>query len=172
MIYKLGDKIPKLGDNNYISPSATVIGNVITGDSVSVWPSAVLRGDCCTITIGDKSNIQDNSTVHGGPHHNVTIGSQVTVGHNCVIHGCTIGDNVLIGMNSVILSGAVIPSNSLVAAGSVVASTFKCEVGSLIVGNPAKAIKPLPEKYYQYITSSVEEYLHEIEEYKKLELIK
>lgn len=172
MIYKLGDKIPKIGENNFIADNSRIIGDIVTGKNVSIWYSAVLRGDCSSITIGDSSNIQDNVTVHGDFPFPVTIGKGVTVGHNCVIHGCTIGDNVIIGMGATLLNGAKIPSNCIVAAGALVTEKLQAEEGSLIVGSPAKVIRKLSEENIKYIEYAKDLYVKDIELYKTLELVK
>ncbi|WP_304158269.1 gamma carbonic anhydrase family protein [Fusobacterium ulcerans] len=165
MIYKLKNLVPKIGKNNYIADSATIIGNVETGDNVSIWFSAVLRADMSKITIGDNSNVQDNSTLHGDTEFSTTIGNGVTIGHNCVVHGCTVGDNSIIGMGSQILNGSIIPKNCIVSAGSVVNSKLKAEEGDLIAGVPAKVIKKLSEKNWEYLTYAKEVYLTEIKKY-------
>ncbi|MGL5176387.1 MAG: gamma carbonic anhydrase family protein, partial [Cetobacterium sp.] len=140
MIYKLGNLVPKIGENNLIVENATIIGDVETGKNVSIWFSAVLRADMSKISVGDNSNIQDNTTVHGDTPFPVVIGDNVTVGHNCIIHGCEIGDNVIVGMGSILLNGAKIPKNCIVGAGSLVTDKLIAEEGDLIVGSPAKAI--------------------------------
>jgi carbonic anhydrase/acetyltransferase-like protein (isoleucine patch superfamily) len=167
MIYRLGDKIPQIGENNYIAENATVLGEVITGKNVSIWFSAVLRADMSAIEIGDGSNIQDNSTVHGDTPFPVKIGKGVTIGHNCVIHGCSIGDNSIIGMNSVLLNGAKIPSKCIVAAGAVVNDKLVAEEGDLIAGAPAKVIKKLSEKNIEYLEYAKDVYLEKISHYTK-----
>ncbi|MGL4569219.1 MAG: gamma carbonic anhydrase family protein [Fusobacteriaceae bacterium] len=172
MIYKLGDKTPKIGDENFIAENSTIIGDVVTGKNVSIWYSAVLRGDCSNISIGDCSNIQDNVTVHGDFPFPVKIGKGVTVGHNCVIHGCTVGDNVIIGMGAILLNGSKVPSNCIVAAGALVTEKLEAEEGSLIVGSPAKVIRKLSEENIKYISYAKELYVKDIELYKNLEPIK
>ena len=167
MIYKLKNLVPKIGKNNYIADSASVIGNVETGDNVSIWFSAVLRGDMSKITIGDDSNVQDNSTLHGDTDFPTTIGKGVTIGHNCVVHGCTVGDNSIIGMGSQILNGSVIPKNCIVSAGAVVNSKLKAEEGDLIAGSPAKVIKKLSEKHWKYLSYAKDSYLTQISRYSK-----
>ena len=121
----------------YIAPNSTIVGNVTLGDNVSVWYGAVLRGDNCTITVGDNTNIQDNAVIHS----NTTIGANVTIGHTAIIHGCTIGDNCMIGMGAIVLNIAVIGKNSIVGAGAVVTGKMNAPEGSLILGNPAKIVK-------------------------------
>ncbi len=170
MIYKFGEKIPKLGINNYIADNATIIGDVVTSENVSIWFGAVIRADMSKVTIGKDSNIQDNSTIHGDTPYPVKIGERVTIGHNCIIHGCTIGNECVIGMGSIILNGSVIPSNCLVAAGSVVTPKLQAKEGDLIVGAPAKVMRDLSEKNREYLKYAYEVYTHDIEKY-KLDLV-
>ncbi|MGL5377882.1 MAG: gamma carbonic anhydrase family protein [Cetobacterium sp.] len=171
MLYKLGDLVPKIGKNNLIVENATVIGDVITGENVSIWFSAVLRADMSKIEVGDNSNIQDNTTVHGDTPFPVVIGKNVTIGHNCVIHGCEIGENVIVGMGSILLNGTKIPKNCIVGAGSLVTDKLVAEEGDLIVGSPAKVIKKLSDKNIEYLKYANKVYLDKIESYKKLERI-
>lgn len=173
MIYKLNGFEPKIGENNFIADTAAVIGRVITEKDVSIWFSAVMRAELCDIYVGEKTSIQDNVTVHGDENFPVKIGKNVTIGHNCVIHGCTIGDNSVIGMGSVVLNGAVIPPNSLVGAHSLVTPSLKCEEGTLIIGSPAKSVKKLSEEQRKYLKYSSDFYIDEIDNYlKKLEKVK
>ncbi len=130
-------------ENRFIAASADVYGDVILGEEVSIWFQAVLRGDENTITIGNRSNIQDGSVVHVDYASPVKIGKNVTIGHQCIIHGCTIEDNALIGMGSIILNDAVIGENSLVGAGSLVTQKKTFPPNSLIMGSPAKFIRTL-----------------------------
>ncbi|MGL5089268.1 gamma carbonic anhydrase family protein [Cetobacterium sp.] len=171
MIYKLGDLVPKIGENNLIVETATIIGDVETGENVSIWFSAVLRADMSKIIVGNNSNIQDNTTVHGDTPFPVIIGKNVTIGHNCIIHGCEIGENVIIGMGSILLNGTKIPKNCIVGAGSLVTDKLEAEEGDLIVGSPAKVIKKLSEKNIDYLEYANNVYLEKINTYKKLERI-
>lgn len=171
MIYKLENLIPKIGKNNYIVENATLIGDIETGENVSIWFGAVLRADMSKITIGNNSNVQDNTTIHGDTPYPVVIGEGVTIGHNCVIHGCKIGDNCIIGMGSILLNGAKIPKNCIVGAGSLVTEKLEAEEGDLIAGSPAKVVKKLSEKNREYLKYAREVYLQKIETYKKLEKI-
>ncbi|RME02651.1 MAG: gamma carbonic anhydrase family protein [Planctomycetota bacterium] len=138
---------PKVDPSAFVEETARIIGDVVLGAESSVWFHSVVRGDVHYIRIGSQTNLQDGCVVHvsEGTHPTV-IGNRVTVGHRAVIHGCTIEDYCLIGMGSVILDGAVIPKNSLVAAGSLVPPGFRGEENSLILGSPARVVRPLREK--------------------------
>ena len=121
----------------WVANNATVVGDVILGEDVSIWYGAVLRGDCGTITVGDGSNIQDNCVVH----EHTTIGKRCTVGHGAIVHGCTIGDESMVGMGAIVLTGARIGKNCLIGAGAVVTGKMDAPDGSLLLGNPAKIVK-------------------------------
>lgn len=131
---------------NFIAPGAYVGGDVTLGNNVGIWYNAVVRGDSGHIEIGDNSNVQDNCTVHTDPGHKVTIGTGVTIGHNAIVHGCTIEDNTIIGMGSIILNGAVIGKNCMVGAGALVTGKMKIPDNSLVFGNPAKIVRQLTEE--------------------------
>lgn len=141
MIIPYNGKCPAIGKNVFIAPSAAIIGDVVIGDDASVWFGAVVRGDRDRITIGAGSNVQDNCTLHVDTDHPLTIGSQVTIGHNAVIHGCTIEDRVLVGIGAVVLNDAVVGSGSVVAAGAVVAEGMQVGALQLAAGVPAKIKK-------------------------------
>ena len=146
MIYEYDGKSPDLrGRRIFIAPGADVIGAVILEEDTSIWFNATLRGDVEPISVGRGSNVQDGSSVHTDTGIPTVIGEDVTIGHNCVIHGCSIGDGSLIGMGSIILSGARIGKNCLVGAGSLVTGSTDCPDGMLLMGSPAKVIKPLKE---------------------------
>ena len=121
----------------YIAPNATVVGDVTLGENVSIWYGAVLRGDHGAIVVGDGSNIQDNCVLH---EHTV-IGKNCTVGHGAIVHGCTIGDNTVVGMGSIVLTGAVIGENCVIGAGALVTGKMVAPAGSVLLGNPAKVVK-------------------------------
>ena len=147
--YKLGDKVPTLpgADEYWIAPNAMVIGNVILKKNASVWFGAVLRGDNEAITVGENSNVQDNSVLHTDFGSPLTIGANVTVGHMVMMHGCTIGDGSLIGIGSIILNGAKIGKNCLVGAGALITEGKEFPDGSMILGSPAKVVRALaPEQ--------------------------
>lgn len=142
LIKKVKGVSPKFGENCFLADNATITGDVIMGDNCSIWFSAVIRGDVHTVRIGNNVNIQDNVTVHCTyKKASVTIGDNVSIAHNAVVHGCTINDNVLIGMGSIIMDGVLIESHSIIAAGAVVSKGTLVESGSVYAGVPAKKIK-------------------------------
>ncbi len=146
LIKTLNDKTPQFGDNCFLAENATIVGDVITGDDCSIWFNAVLRGDVHSIRLGNKVNVQDNAVVHCTYQKAPTsIGNNVSIAHNAVVHGCTIHDNVLIGMGAIVLDHAVIESNCIIAAGSVVLQNAHIESGSVYAGAPAKKVKELGE---------------------------
>lgn len=133
---------PRIPDNCFIAENATIVGDVVMGNECSVWFQAVIRGDVNSITIGDKVNIQDGAVIHATYKVSATvIGNNVSIGHNAIVHGCTIHDNVLIGMGSIVMDDCIIESNSIIAAGAVVAKNTRVKSGSVYAGIPAKKIK-------------------------------
>lgn len=159
MILDYKGKRPNIGRNVFIAPTAVVVGDVQLGDHSSVWFGAVLRGDMAPVTVGKKTNIQDNCIVHVDAGHPVVIGDNVTVGHNAVVHGCTVEDNCLIGMSAVVLNDACIKKGSVVAAGSVVRERSVVGPGHLVAGVPAQLKKELPEASREDVPQSVLNYL-------------
>jgi carbonic anhydrase/acetyltransferase-like protein (isoleucine patch superfamily) len=146
-IYQLGDDAPELAPSAWVADSAQVIGRVRMAEGSSVWYGAVLRGDNDWISLGARSNIQDGSVLHTDPGFPLTLGEDVTVGHQVMLHGCTIGDGALIGIQAVVLNGAKIGKNCLVGAGSVVTEGKEFPDNSLILGSPAKVVRELsPEQ--------------------------
>ncbi|MFK7858717.1 MAG: gamma carbonic anhydrase family protein [Granulosicoccus sp.] len=148
-----------------MAPNAAVVGQVITGRDVSIWFNAVLRGDNEPIRIGDASNIQDGAVLHVDPGIPLDIGKRVTIGHKVMLHGCTIGDGSLVGMNAVILNNAVIGRNCLIGANALVTENMQIPDGSLVLGSPAKIIKPVSEAALAVIASGVESYVGKIDMY-------
>ena len=133
---------PEFGENCFIAPNATVVGDVITGKDCSIWFNAVVRGDVNSIRMGNKVNIQDGAVIHCTYQRSKTvIGNNVSIGHNAIVHGCTIHDDVLIGMGAIVMDNAEIGSNSIIAAGAVVLENTKVEPGSIYAGVPAKKVK-------------------------------
>jgi carbonic anhydrase/acetyltransferase-like protein (isoleucine patch superfamily) len=148
-IYQLGELRPQLAETAWVADSAEVIGNVELAEGASVWFGVIMRGDNATDTmrIGRNSNVQDGSMIHSDPGFPVTLGANVTIGHQVMLHGCTIGDGSLIGMKSVILNGAKIGRNCLVGANSLVTEGKEFPDGSMILGSPAKVVRALtPEQ--------------------------
>lgn len=144
LIKTLNGKTPRFGSNCFLADNATIIGDVIMGDDCSVWFNTVLRGDVHAIRIGNRVNIQDNATVHCTYQKAATsIGSSVSIAHNAVVHGCTIHDNVLIGMGAIVMDHAVIESNCIIASGAVVLENTIVEANSIYAGAPAKKIKTI-----------------------------
>jgi carbonic anhydrase/acetyltransferase-like protein (isoleucine patch superfamily) len=145
-LYELDGVAPQLGAGAWVADSAEVIGNVQLGENASIWFGAVLRGDNETMTIGRNSNVQDMSMLHSDPGSPLTIGENVTIGHQVMLHGCTIGDNSLIGIQAVVLNNAKIGRNSIVGAGSVVTEGKEFPDNSLIFGSPAKVMRTISDE--------------------------
>ena len=140
-------KRPVFGENCFLADNATVIGEVNLADHCSVWYNAVVRGDVCSIEVGENTNIQDGAVVHGTLHLSKTVmGKNVSIGHNAIIHGCTIEDNVLIGMGAIVMDNAIVREGAVVAAGAVVLANTEVEAGMLYAGTPAKPVKPVGEQ--------------------------
>ncbi|MCW3074330.1 MAG: gamma carbonic anhydrase family protein [Flaviaesturariibacter sp.] len=148
LILPVEDKFPKWGAACFIAPNCTIAGDVIMGDECSVWFNAVLRGDVNSIRMGNRVNVQDGAVIHCTYQKTkAIIGNSVSIGHNAIVHGCTIHDNVLIGMGSIVMDNAVIHSNTIIAAGAIVLEGTVCEGGAIYAGVPAKKVKAItPEK--------------------------
>lgn len=166
MIRKFKDFTPSIGKRVFVDIQATVIGDVCLGDDVSIWPQSVIRGDINPITIGKRTNIQDGSIVHvthksqysdGCECH---IGSDVTIGHGCIIHACTIQDMTLVGMGSVILDGTTISKKVMIGAKSLVPSGKTLESGYLYMGSPCKKIRPLKDDELEFLKYSATHYVN------------
>ncbi|MDP2006560.1 MAG: gamma carbonic anhydrase family protein [Rubrivivax sp.] len=146
-IYQLGDDAPRIAPTAWVAESAQVIGRVQLGEAASVWYGAVLRGDNEWITLGARSNVQDGSVLHTDMGSPLTLGDGVTVGHQAMLHGCTVGDGSLIGIQAVVLNGAKIGRNCLVGAGALVTEGKEFPDNSLILGSPARVVRELtPEQ--------------------------
>lgn len=166
MIYSLEDRAPVLeGAGHFIAENATVIGRVRLKACVNIWFNAVLRGDNDWIVIGENSNIQDASVLHVDPDAPLQVGDNVTVGHKVMLHGCTIDDNSLIGIGSVILNHAKIGTNSIVGANSLITEGKEFPDGVLIVGSPAKVVRDLTKDEIRHITWSAEHYVENAQKY-------
>ena len=138
---------PKIGQQCYVASNATIVGDVVMGDECSVWFNAVIRGDVNSIRIGNKVNIQDGVIIHCTYQKaSTTVGNNVSIGHNAIVHGCVIHDNVLIGMGAIIMDDAEVGSNSIIAAGAVVLEGTKIEAGVIYGGVPARKLKDIPSE--------------------------
>jgi len=145
-IFPVNDKHPQMGENCFIAPNATIVGEVTMGNDCSVWFNAVIRGDVNKITLGNKVNVQDGAIIHCTYQKCGTIiGNNVSIGHNAILHGCVINENVLVGMGAIIMDNAQIGSNSIIAAGAVVLENTIVEPGSIYAGVPAKKVKNISE---------------------------
>ncbi|OWP84262.1 gamma carbonic anhydrase family protein [Flavobacterium davisii] len=144
LIKTVNGKMPLIPEDCYVAENATIVGDVIFGKECSVWFNAVVRGDVHSIRIGNKVNIQDGAVIHCTYlKHPTEIGNNVSIGHKAIVHGCTIKDNVLIGMGAIVMDGCVVESNSIVAAGSVVTQNTVVESGTIYAGIPAKKVKDM-----------------------------
>jgi Carbonic anhydrases/acetyltransferases, isoleucine patch superfamily len=147
VILPVEGKHPEMGNNCFIAPNATIVGDVVIGDDCSIWFNAVVRGDVNKIRIGNKVNIQDGAVIHCTYQRSEThIGNNVSIGHNAIVHGCTLYDNVLVGMGAIIMDKAVVESNTIIAAGAVILEGTICKAGSIYAGVPAKKVKDISEE--------------------------
>jgi len=161
-----GGHSPTLGQRVFIDPSAVVLGDVTLGDDVSVWPQVAIRGDMHTIKVGARTSVQDGCILHithAGPYNAdgwpLTIGCDVTIGHNAVLHGATIGDRVLIGMGAIVMDGAVVESDVVVAAGALVTPGKTLKSGFLYAGSPARQMRELRTREMDYFVYSANNYV-------------
>jgi carbonic anhydrase/acetyltransferase-like protein (isoleucine patch superfamily) len=166
-LYELDGVAPQLATGAWVADSAEVIGNVRLGENASIWFGAVLRGDNETMTIGRNSNVQDMSMLHSDPGSPLTIGENVTIGHQVMLHGCTIGDNSLIGIQAVVLNNAKIGRNSIVGAGSVVTEGKEFPDNSLIFGSPAKVMRTISDEDAARLRHGSEHYVNNAVRYAK-----
>ena len=160
------NQTPILGNNVYVDDSAIVIGAVVLGDDVSIWPTAVVRGDVEKITIGNNTNVQDGAVLHVSHQgkfsergHPLSIGTDVTIGHRAVIHGCTVGNYCLIGIGAIIMEDAVLEDYVMLGAGALVPPNKRLESGYLYVGSPAKQSRPLSESEKEFLRYSASHYV-------------
>ncbi|NCI47506.1 gamma carbonic anhydrase family protein [Sediminibacterium soli] len=147
LILPVNGKEPQFGDRCFVAPNATIVGDVVMGEECSIWFNAVIRGDVHYIKMGNRVNVQDGATIHCTYQKNPTeIGSNVSIGHNAIVHGCTVHDNVLIGMGAIVMDRCVIHTNAIIAAGAVVLEGTVVEAGTIYAGVPAKKIKDVSEE--------------------------
>lgn len=158
-IYQLDDKAPQVHPSAWVADSAQVMGDVVLAEDSSVWFGTVIRGDTATITVGAGTNIQDGSVLHADEGLPLTIGAHVTVGHQVMLHGCTVGDGSLIGIGAVVLNGACIGKHCLVGAGSLVTEGKVFPDGSMILGSPAKVVRQLTPAQIEMLERSAQNYV-------------
>ena len=163
MLIKVNNKFPTIGDNTYIAPSSSVIGDVILNSFSSIWFGAVVRADNGTISIGERTNIQDNSVVHSDD--NSSIGNNVTIGHGVTCHAKTIMDNCLLGNGSTLNEGVIVGEFSLIAAGAMVLENMKIPPRSLLMGNPARIRGEISERHVELIKLSSSTYVDKLKLY-------
>ena len=157
-VYQLGDLVPRIAASAWVADSAEVIGQVELADEASVWYGTVIRGDNDRISIGQRSNVQENSVLHTDRGIQLTVGEDVTVGHQVMLHGCTIGDGSLIGIQAIVLNGARIGRHCLVGAGTLVPEGKEFPDGVLIVGAPAKVVRELTPEQIERVKSAAAHY--------------
>jgi carbonic anhydrase/acetyltransferase-like protein (isoleucine patch superfamily) len=165
-IYQLGDLVPRISGSAWVADSAEIMGQVELADESSVWYGAVIRGDNDLISIGRRSNIQENSVLHTDAGVRLTLGEDVTVGHQVMLHGCTIGDESLIGIGAVVLNGAKIGKHCLVGAGALVTEGKEFPDGSMILGSPAKAVRQLSPEQIEGLKDIARHYVENARRYK------
>ena len=155
-IYPVKDKSPAFGQNCFLAPNCAVVGDVVMGDDCSVWFNAVIRGDVHYIRIGNKVNVQDGAIIHCTYLKAPTnIGNNVSIGHNAMVHGCTLEDNVLVGMGAIVMDNCVVEKNSIVAAGAVLLENTRVESGSIYAGVPAKKVKQLSPEQFETLNQRI-----------------
>ena len=165
-IYQLDDSSPTVHPSAWVAENAQVMGSVTLAEGSSVWFGVVIRGDTSTISVGKGSNIQDNSVLHADDGMPLVIGEGVTVGHQVMLHGCTVGNNSLIGIGAIVLNGAKIGNNCLVGAGALVTEGKEFPDGSMIIGSPAKAVRMLSTEQIEGLKMSAKHYMHNASRYK------
>ncbi len=171
-ICKFKDSVPQIHEESYIHPTAQIIGDVQIEKQANIWPGVVLRGDVSAIKVGELTNIQDNSVLHGDYDAPVILGKRVTVGHGAIVHGCTVGDGCLIGMGAIILTGAVIGEGCIIGAGALVGEGKVIPPNSVVVGIPGKVIKEVTPEKRQENWEHAEHYWHWAKEMSVSKIIK
>ena len=165
-VYALDDLIPDLHDSVWVADSASVIGNIIMAEGGSVWFGAVMRGDNEPITVGARSNVQDNAVLHSDPGQPLTIGEDVIVGHQAMLHGCTIGDGCLVGIGATILNGAQIGEGSIIGAHALITENKVIPPNSLVVGSPGRVMKTLGEAEAKMLKMNAQVYVSNAKRFK------
>jgi len=167
MLYKLGDRVPKLLGEHFIAPTATLIGSVVLENNASVWFGALLRADGDLIHVGEGSNIQDGAVLHADPGFPLHLGKRVTVGHKALLHGCRIGDECLIGMNALVLNGASIGKGCLIGANALVTEGMEVPDGSVVLGSPGRIVRTLEEDARRKLAESALRYIENARRYRQ-----
>ncbi|MCQ4286075.1 gamma carbonic anhydrase family protein [Pseudomonas stutzeri] len=165
MKYRLGDSRVETHPESWVAPSATLVGKIRLDAGANVWFGAVLRGDNELIHVGVNSNVQDGSVMHTDMGYPLTLGTGVTVGHNAMLHGCTVGDYSLVGINAVILNGAKIGKYCIIGANTLIAEGKEIPDGSLVVGSPGKVVRELTEQQKKMLEASAAHYVHNAQRY-------
>ena len=165
MIYRLGEACVELHPQSWVAPNAVLVGKVRLQAGASVWFNAVLRGDNELIDIGEHSNVQDGAVMHTDMGFPLTLGKGVTVGHNAMLHGCSVGDYSLIGINAVILNGARIGRNCIIGANALIAEGKVSPDGSLVMGSPGKVVRELSDQQKKLLEASAAHYVHNAQRY-------
>jgi carbonic anhydrase/acetyltransferase-like protein (isoleucine patch superfamily) len=165
-IYRLGSKVPQVPASAYVAPEAVVIGEVILGEGTNIWPGAVIRGDNIGIVIGRGSNVQEGAVLHSDPGVDLVVGEDVSIGHQAMLHGCRVGDRSLIGIQAVVMNGAVVGRECLVGAGALVAEGKAFNDRSLILGSPARMLRTLTDEEVAGILFNARDYVARAQVYK------
>ncbi|HEY8360876.1 MAG TPA: gamma carbonic anhydrase family protein [Ramlibacter sp.] len=165
--YRIGAKTPSVAATAFVAREATVVGDVVLGEQASVWFGAVLRGDNEPIRVGARSNVQEGAVLHADPGYPLTLGDDVSVGHQAMLHGCTIGDGALVGIQAVVLNGAVIGAGCLVGAGAVVTERKVFPPNSLILGAPAKVVRQLDDAEVARLRATADNYARRSAQYRQ-----
>jgi len=164
-IYALDGAVPEIGDDCFIAPDAVLIGKVRLHARASVWFGAVLRGDNEWIEIGERTNIQDNCTLHTDPGFPLTVGAGCTIGHNAILHGCSVGNNTLIGMGAILMNGSKVGDNCVVGAGALIGERSVVPDNTLVVGTPARKVRDVAEATIEFNKLSAEVYFKRWQHY-------
>ena len=165
--YRIGPKTPQVASTAFVAREATLVGEVIVGEQASLWFGAVARGDNEPIRIGNRSNVQEGAVLHADPGFPLTLGEEVTIGHQAMVHGCTIGDGALVGIQAVVMNGAVIGAESLVGAGALVTEGKVFPPRSLILGSPAKVVRQLTDEDVARLRKTAAGYVRRAQMYRE-----
>ena len=165
-IYRLGSKVPQVPASAYVAPEAVVIGEVILGEGANIWPGAVIRGDNVLIRVGRNSNVQEGAVLHSDPGVPLVVGDDVSIGHQAMLHGCTVGDGSLIGIQAVVMNNAVVGRECLVGAGALVAEGKAFNDRALILGSPARMLRTLSDEEVAGLRFNAADYVRRAKMYK------